>query len=266
MDFMKDDLWKIRYDDRPFSDDVYEMHALWIKFLHDYYMRVEHIGHSTEAMEVLNKEHSILISNHAITIEALFICYWVLKHGGGHIGTLVFPEAFKVPLIREFFRSCQCVPISIDKGVETLRDRHVLLFPEGMDFIHGILNPTSVPRFHKGFLRMAKQYMKETHRKHVYVVPVAHAGIEESLKFWVIKNETFMESFIRPYVKYPFLIIPKIPLLLPSKVVVNWGMPIRIDLKDLSNERKIAQKNNAFRASLQALKVRAHKIRNMKKF
>src|SRR5262245_16628506 len=232
-------LFSWNYDDRPMDDSVYELHRLWLKWLHDYYFRVEHAGHAKESIEAARREHVVFVSNHAVTVEAALIAYFLHIKDAGKVGTLVYKEAFKLPLIRELFRSCQCVPISVDSGVKTLRHRHILIFPEGMDFIDGYVNPDRVPRFHKGFLRIAKKYMEITRKKSIRVVPVAHAGTEETLKFWVIRNKSFLDTFIRPFATYPFFLIPKVPFLLPSKVVMNWGMPTTLTLEDLKNERKI---------------------------
>lgn len=251
------------YNDVPMSDQVYELHAKWIKFLHDYYLRVEHIGHIEDVLSLAKKEHVILISNHSIALEALLIGYYFLKNAAGKIGALVYPEAFKLPLVRELFRSGQCVPISVESGVKTLENRHILLFPEGMDFISGVINPKRVPKFHKGFLRIAKNYLQHSKKQSVMIVPIGHAGIEQTLKLWVIKNETVIDSFVKPFVKYPFLVFPKLPFLMPSKVVINWGLPVKISLADLKTERKIAQKANAFRATMLGLRARAKKIRAM---
>lgn len=256
-------IFSFRYDDSPMPDVVYELHAKWIKWLHDYYLRVEHIGHIEEVLHVARQEHVILISNHSIALEALLMAYYFLERGAGKIGTLVYPEAFKLPLVRELFRSGQCVPISVESGVKTLKDRHILLFPEGMDFISGVVNPNRVPKFHKGFLRIAKQYLKESKKKSVILIPIGHAGIEHTLQLWVLKNETILESVVRPFAKYPFLVFPKLPFLMPSKVIINWGMPMKVTLSDLRTERKISQKANAFRATMLSLRARAQKVREM---
>jgi len=260
------ELFSFRYDDRPMSEFVYGLHTYWIKLFHDYYFRVEHMGHVQEGLKVAKKERVILISNHAITIEAVFINYFLYIHRAGRVGTLVFPEAFKLPFIREFFRSTQCVPISVDHGTETLKNRHILLFPEGMDFINGMVNPHRVPRFHKGFLRIAKKYMEESHRKSVMIIPVGHVGIENALKFWVLRNRTFLELFVKPFASYPFMVVPKTPFLFPSKVVMNWGTPVKLTLQDLKNERKMTFWANHFRSELLSLRRTSHKVRDMSLF
>ncbi|MFO1519653.1 MAG: 1-acyl-sn-glycerol-3-phosphate acyltransferase [bacterium] len=255
-------IFSFRYNDHPMGDFLYESHALWIRWFHDYYFRVRHAGAVEECMDLARLEHVILISNHALTVEATLINYFLLIHQAGKVGTLVFREAFKLPLIREFFRSCQCVPISIEKGAQTLKNRHILLFPEGMDFLKGLTQPDQMDHFHTGFLRMAKEYLKETGLKSVYVFPVAHAGIEKTLKLWIIQNEALLDTFIRPWAQYPFWAIPKWPLFLPTQVVINWGKPVRFTLKDLNSDRKLHAWAERLRQRIMHLRREAEEIRN----
>lgn len=255
-------IFSFRYDDRPMADRVYERHGRWIHYLHDYYHRVEHRGYMQEGLDVARKEHVIFIMNHAIMLEAAMLNYFLLAHGVGKVSTLVFREAFKLPLVREFFRSCQCQPISVEKGAECLKKRHILLFPEGMDFIGGFVNPHRVPPFHRGFLRMARKYLQESGKKSVCVIPIGHAGFENALKVWVIRNQTFMDKVIRPIVDYPYFAFPKLPFLLPAKVYMQWGMPVRLTLQDLRTERKIGKLTNEFRTSLHNKRVRAQHDRD----
>ncbi len=251
-----------KYDDHPMSDSVYEFHARWIKWLHDFYLRVDHMGYMEEALQAARREPLILISNHSLTIEATLINYILFHEGAGHVSTLVFREAFKLPFVREFFRSCQCIPISVEAGVQALRDRHILLFPEGMDFLKGINDPEGMSEFHTGFLRMAAQHLKESRKKTVTVLPIAHVGIEKMLKFWVVKNELVMKTLIRPIVKYPFWVIPKLPFFLPSKVVLNWGRPIKLTREHLNSPRKIRQQARKFREIVLELRREARQRRD----
>jgi hypothetical protein len=149
------------------------------------------------------------------------------------------------------------MPISVENGAKALRKRHILLFPEGMDFISGFVNPDRVPAFHTGFLRIAKTYLRDSGRKSVCVIPIGHAGFENSLKLWVIRNRTFMEKVVRPIVNYPYFVLPKIPFILPAKVHMQWGMPVRLTLQDLRTERKIFKWTNEFRSTLLKQRQRA---------
>jgi len=254
-----------RFDDRPMGDSVYESHRVWIQWLHDYYLRVSHIGALPESVKVARREHVILISNHALTIEALLINYILLLNGAGHVGTMVYREAFKLPFVREFFRSTQCVPISVENGVQTLRHRHILLFPEGMDFLSGLQSAEQTAPYHTGFLRMALEHMKKSRRRSMSILPVAHAGIEKMLSFWVVKNKLFMNRFIRPFVKYPFWMIPKSPLIMPSKVVVNWGEPVRVTRAELGSERKLRNRADEFHDLIVGLRKAAELERERSK-
>ncbi len=256
-------LFSFKYNDKPLDDQFYEIHMYWLKLLHDIYFRVEHLGHVKEGLEIAKHEHVIFISNHVIALEAALIGYFLFRNQAGKMGTLVYPEAFKLPLVREFFRSGQCVAATVENGIETLFKKHLLLFPEGMDFVSHIINPDRVPKFHKGFLRMAKGYLEKSHRKQIKIIPIGHAGIEQVLKLWVIKNEKFLDLFIKPFANYPFWVFPKLPFLMPSKVVMDWGTPVTLTLDDLKNEKKLIQKSNAFRSSILALKSRAAKLRVM---
>jgi len=255
-------IFSFHYDDRPMPDRAYEAHSKWARFMMDFYHRVEHHGFVDEAIDIARKEHVLFICNHAITLEAVLLNYFLLIKGAGKVATMVYREAFRIPLVREFFRSCQCVPISVDNGAQWLKKRHVLLFPEGMDFINGYINPDRVPAFHKGFLRMAKQYLKESGKKSLMIVPIAHVGLEQALKLWVIKNKFVMDTLIRPFIDYPYFVLPKLPFLWPSKVIFYWGLPARITLRDLSTEKKISKKMNDFRSALLHQKMRARQERD----
>ncbi len=244
------------------SDLVYEMHRTWLGFFHDYYFRVQHLGFVKDVLRTAKHEHLLFITNHALTFEAALLAYYLSVKGAGFVKTLVYPEAFKLPLVREFFRSGQCAPISVEAGAQGLNQRHVLMFPEGMDFIRGLTDPDQMPPFHTGFLRMAKRFLQLNGRKTVRIVPVAHAGIEKTFKFWVVKNRIFMDFLIRPWVKFPFWIIPKFPFLLPYKVVFNWGKPIRLNRNELKNDRMIEEQAQRFALAIHDMRKEARLARH----
>src|SRR5262245_53313019 len=123
-------IFSFRYNDRPMTDQVYQAHAKWVKYFHDYFFRCEHHGAVGKSVKAARREHIIFVSNHALTFEAALLNYFLWIHRAGIVNTLVFPEAFKIPLVREFFRSGQCVPVSIENGAKALLRHHILLFPE----------------------------------------------------------------------------------------------------------------------------------------
>ncbi len=242
-------VFSFNYDDSIVSDSVYELHAKsWLKYLHDLHYRVRHEGSVEEGIVRAKKEHVIFILNHALTLEAPLVCQHVFSQGAGKIHMMVLREAFKIPIFREYLQLGQCVPLSVATGVQALKRRHILLFPEGLDFVKAFNNGHSVAAFHAGFLRIAKQYLKETGKESVSIIPIGHAGLEKTLKIWLIQNKFVIDSLVKPLVKTPFMIIPKLPFLFPSKVVMRWGAPQRVTLQDLGSEQKIAKKVEEFRS------------------
>lgn len=253
------------YDDQPLEDKFYNMHRHWLKLLNDYYFRVEHAGHLNELEALAKKEKVILISNHANTLEAALICYFFYKKNLGVVRSLVYKDAFRLPLVREIFRSGQCIPISVAAGKEALKKDHILLFPEGMDFIKHYIKRDYVVKFHKGFLNIAREYLQEHPGKKVHIIPVGHDGIDYTIKFWIIKHPWLVEKFIKPYLNYPFFVVPKAPMIFPSKVIFNWGRPRAVGLDELKGEKSLIKLTQEFRGDIIRLKHRARQLRKLSK-
>jgi len=253
------------YDDKPLEEKFYSMHRHWLKLLHDYYFRVEHAGHLAEVEALAKREKVLLISNHANTLEAALICYWFYHRQLGIVRTLVYKEAFRLPLVREFFRSSQCIPISVPAGTEALKKNHILLFPEGMDFIKHYIKRDYVVKFHKGFLNIAREYLQQNPGKKVHIVPVGHDGIDYTIKFWIINHPWLVENFIKPYLHYPYFVVPKAPLVFPSKAIFNWGRPRAVGLDELQGEKSLGKLAHEFRSEIVKLRHRARQLRKMSK-
>lgn len=259
------DMLSFKYDDSPMSVKAYELHSYWLKLLHDYYFRVEHIGHFDEVADLAKREKGILISNHANTLEAPLMCYKFHTHQLGIIHPMVFKEAFRLPLVREFFRSGQTIPISVKAGKDALKKNHIMVFPEGMDFIKHYIKKDYVVKFHKGFLHMAREFLHETKREHVYVMPVGHEGIDYTVKFWVLNNSFLVEKIIKPYLHYPYFVFPKAPIVFPTKAVFNWGRPRKVSLDELKTEKSLAKLADEFRHEIVRLRGRARTVRKIEK-
>ena len=255
-------IFSFQFKDQPMSDQAYKFLGKILHWAHDLYFRANHVGMFDEALYRAKKEKVILISNHALTVEAALIGYTLYRNQAGKMGTLVYPDAFKIPLIREFLRLAQCIPISIEAGAKNLKDRHILLFPEGMDFLSGLKGPDSMAPFHTGFLRIAQQYLKNNGRKTVCILPVAHSGVEKSLKYWVVRNKLFLDLFIRPWGNYPFWVVPKLPIFFPTRVVLNWGKPIRLKASQLDTPEKIHHLRWEFHDLIREMRKNAQEVRN----
>jgi len=139
------------------------------------------------------------------------------------------------------------------------------LFPEGMDFIKHYEKKDYIVKFHKGFLRIAREYLYETGEEAVHILPVGHDGIDYTLKFWVINHPFLVKHFIQPYLRYPYFVLPKAPVLFPTHAVFNWGRPRRITLKDLADEKSLSQLSMAFRHDILRLRHRAKTIRSLER-
>ncbi len=259
------DFFSFKYDDRPMGENIYATHTYWVKLLHDYYFKVEHIGHFEEVREVAAKHKSILITNHANTLEAPLICYYFFIHQLGVVQSMAFKEAFRLPIVREFFRSGQALPISISAGKKALNKNHILVFPEGMDFIKHYLKKDYVVKFHKGFLYMAREHLEESGKDSMYIFPLAHEGIDYTVKFWVLNNNYLVKKFIKPYLHYPYFVLPKAPMLFPTKAVFNWGVPRKVTRQELKTERSVGKLADEFRSEILRLRLRARTVRKMEK-
>lgn len=256
-------IFSFDFDASPMQEKYYQWSLPWIKLLHDLYFKTEHVGHTAEVIQLAKKERVILISNHANTLEVPLLHYFFHFHQLGILRTLAYKEAFRLPLVREAFRMGQCIPISVAAGKEALKKNHVLVFPEGMDFIKRYLKKDFVVKFHKGFLHIAREYLQETGAKRVHIVPVGHDGIDYTVKFWVVNQPWLVEKFIKPYLHYPFFVLPKLPFIFPSKVVMCWGVPRVVTLEELKDEGSMKKLTHEFRGHIVRLRHRSRQLRKL---
>lgn len=242
---------------------LYYMLKALMKVLNNFYFKVEHVGQFPVVRRVAAKEKVLLISNHANTLEGGLICYKFLSQGLGRVRPLVFKEAFRLPILREIFKSSHCVPIGVDAGKEALKNDHILLFPEGMDFIKHYIQKDFVVKYHKGFLRIAQEYLRDTGKEHVTIQPVGHDGIDYTVKFWVINHPSLVKHVIKPFLHYPYFVLPKMPFVFPTTAVFNWGRPWRLTRDDLEDDKKLGRLSDQFRHEMMGLRRKARRIRQM---
>jgi len=93
------------------------------------------------------------------------------------------------------------------------------------------------------------------------IVPIAHAGVEKTAKFWIIKNNFLMDLLVRPFANFPFFAVPKLPFLLPYKVVMTWGKPVTLTLADIKTDRRIDEQAERFRLKIHELRTQARDLR-----
>jgi 1-acyl-sn-glycerol-3-phosphate acyltransferase len=258
-------IFSFDYDDTPSHKKYYDITARGLRLLHDYYFKTEHVGHVKEMKAVAGKEKVMVISNHANTLEAALICYYFHVLKLGVVRSLVFKEAFRLPLIREIFKAGQCLPVSVAAGKEALKKDHILLFPEGMDFIKHYVKKDYVVRYHRGFLRIAREYLLETGKPYLHILPTGHDGIDYTIKFWVVNHPFLVKNFIEPYLHYPYFVMPKAPVVFPTHAIFNWGRPRKVTLEELKDERSMGRLSEEFRHEIVRLRHRAHQVRQMDK-
>ncbi len=256
--------FSLEYNDSPLSDKIYNLHRHWLKLINDYYFRVDHFGNTEQVQALAKKENIMVISHHGNTLEAALISYFFMIHKLGKLRMLVFKEAFRLPIVREFFRSGQCIPISIEAGAQALEDGHIMLFPEGMDFIKRYVQRNYVIKFHRGFLNIAKKHMEDHGLKQMHIVSVGHHGIEDAVKFWIINNPTIVEKLIKPVFHYPYFVFPKAPFILPHKTIFKWGKPKLVTLEELNNPDLFLQHLHDFRSDILSLKRMAEKLNHLR--
>lgn len=251
--------FSFEYNDKPMSKKIYYANRHWAGLIHNYYLLIRHFGNTLQAQSKAKNEKVIVISNHANTLEAYALYYYFYQQNLGMIRGLVFPSVFRLPFFRELARSGQALPISISAGTKALKEDHILVFPEGMEFAKRYCDAKNPVRFHTGFLRIAKQYLEETQAKEVTILSVGHHGFDSALPLWVLQNEWLNKNIIKPYLGFPYLTIPKSPIMLRTKAAYYWGKPRTLKLSDLKTEAQIKKLKTSFEKEINQLCTKAQK-------
>lgn len=172
-----------------------------------------------------------------------------------NIKTLVW-EGFAEGPLGPWFRAFGCETVKIDSAVESLKGGvSILIMPEGVDATD-VRNRFNV--FHTGFLRMIKQYQ-------VPIIPIGFYGVDQSIPWWVTHQKSLVEKFMKPVnPNFNFFLIPKLPILRPTKIVFNVGQPIMLTAKSLETEDKIRRKTQEIRTVIETLVDQAEAYRTEK--
>lgn len=159
--------------------------------------------------------------------------------------TTVWPRFLEMPVVGPFYRAAGCVPMTVDGAAEMLRTgQSILILPQGPDATD-VRHPLG--KFHTGFLRVVRALQTE---HDVPVVPLGWAGVDEANPWWVTTNPLLVQLLMKPLMpRFHFALLPRLPLLRPSKVVFVAGEPLRFTRDDLADE-----------AALQRHAARVHDI------
>jgi hypothetical protein len=150
------------------------------------------------------------------------------------------------------------MPMTVDGAAGALRaGESVLILPEGPDAtdVRDEVGP-----FHAGFLRVVKLLLDEGRR--VPVVPLGWAGVDEANPWWVTTHPLLVRALMKPAMpRFDFALLPRPPLLRPSKVVFVAGEPQRYGSAELADETKLRAEVTRMRERVIELVVQAKWIR-----
>jgi len=199
------------------------------------YFRLE-LGGATSSIPDWEREPCIFIMNHTalvgLEVYLLYAALRRLRPEAARPCTTVWPPFLDVPGLGAFYRAAGCLPMRVDAAAEVLRSgRSVLILPEGPDAtdVRDEVGP-----FHAGFLRVVRALSGE---REVPVVPLGWAGVDEANPWWVTTHPLLVRLLMKPAMpKFDFALVPRPPLLRPSKVVFVAGEPLRYPRTDLDSE------------------------------
>jgi hypothetical protein len=150
------------------------------------------------------------------------------------------------------------MPMTVDGAAGALRaGESVLILPEGPDAtdVRDEVGP-----FHAGFLRVVKRLLDEG--RQVPVVPLGWAGVDEANPWWVTTHPLLVRALMKPAMpRFDFALLPRPPLLRPSKVVFVAGAPQRYGSAELADETKLRAEVTRMRERVIELVVQAKWIR-----
>ncbi|ARU55071.1 acyltransferase [Oleiphilus messinensis] len=213
--------------------------------LSKYYFQLEFMN--DEHLALLRNEQAMLVMNH--TAFFALECYLLGSHllrrfPDLNLRTMVW-KGFSEGPARYWFRQLGCETASIQTGQQLLSEgKTILIMPEGIDAtdVRNRMN-----HFHTGYLRMLSE-------RNIPIIPIGFHGIDESIP-WMVTHNRFLEKKIMKPVNpdFDFLLLPKIPIFRPTKVVFNIGTPIRLEQKALETESSLRETNGMIRDKISAL-------------
>jgi 1-acyl-sn-glycerol-3-phosphate acyltransferase len=219
------------------------------------------LGGATESIPRWEREPSIFVMNHTailgLEVWLLYAALRDLRPGAPRPRTTVWPPFLEMPVLGEFYRAAGCLPMSVEGASTALRrGESVVVLPEGPDAtdVRDEIGP-----FHAGFLRVVKALAPEMD---VPVVPLGWAGVDEANPWWVTTHPTLVRLMMRPFMpRFDFALLPRPPMLRPSKVVFVAGEPMRWGAEQLATEQDVRAEVARVRSAVASLANEAAAIR-----
>ncbi len=224
------------------------------------YFRVELHG-AVDELPPWPSQPTIFIMNHTalVGLEVYLLHGALARHrpGSPRIRTTVWDQFLKVPLLGHWYRSAGCLAMNVDAVAEQLRSgKSVLILPEGPDAtdVRDEVGP-----FHAGFLRVVRKLSSEMQ---VPVVPLGWSGVDEANPWFVTTNQTLVKLLMKPAMPaFDFALLPRFPLLRPSKVVFVAGAPLEFSAAELADESDLRAQVSRVRSIVLTLVQEARALR-----
>jgi 1-acyl-sn-glycerol-3-phosphate acyltransferase len=203
------------------------------------------------------REPSVFVMNHtAILGLEVYLLYAALRRvqpDAPRPVTTVWPPFLDMPVLGAFYRASNCIPMSVEGAVRALRGgESVLILPEGPDAtdVRARVGP-----FHTGFLRVVRE-------ANVPLIPLGWAGVDEANPWWVTTHPLLVRTLMHPFMpRFDFALIPRPPMLRPSKVVFVAGEPLRFGAHDLESEERLLAEVARVRSVVESLVEKAEALR-----
>jgi 1-acyl-sn-glycerol-3-phosphate acyltransferase len=218
------------------------------------YFRLELAG---AAIRDWSREPCIFVMNHTAILGLEVYLFNAVLHRAHPDAppprTTVWPGFLKMPVLGAFYRAAGCIPMSIEGATAALRaGDSVLILPEGPDATDV---REAINKFHGGFLRVVREC-------NVPVVPLGWAGVDEANPWRVVTNPVLVRLLMKPLMpKFEFALLPRPPMLRPSKVVFVAGEPLRFSRADLADEAGLAAQVARVREIVIGLAAQAAELR-----
>jgi 1-acyl-sn-glycerol-3-phosphate acyltransferase len=202
------------------------------------YFRLELTGAFDELLRWEDQPCVFVMNHTALLGIEVYLLHAALARVRPHaprIRTTVWPPFLEVPLLGAWYRAGGCLAATVDGAADCLRrGESVLILPEGPDATDV---RQEVAPFHAGFLRVVQKLAGEME---VPVVPIGWYGVDEANPWFVTTQPALVRLLMKPAMpSFDFAIVPRLPLLRPSKVVMCAGFPLRFAGEDLATEPRL---------------------------
>lgn len=227
------------------------------------YFRVELHG-ATDEIPSWGRTPCIFVMNHTAIIGLeVYLLYGALERlrpDAPRPRTTVWEPFLRMPLLGRWYRSGGCLAMNVEAVADVLREGDsVLILPEGPDAtdVRDEVGP-----FHAGFLRVVKELAGE---RQVPVVPLGWSGVDEANPWFVTTHPLLVKALMSPFMpSFDFALVPRPPLLRPSKVVFVAGEPMSFSAQELADEAALRAGVARVRDSVVDLVDRARDLREQR--